>query len=76
MLLSRTRAYTAFRIGGATFAGLASAGWMLERLFDVTSPVDAVVNAIAGHAVLIAVNLLVVSLACRLLSPLLAQRTV
>ena len=68
MLMSRTRAYPILRIGGAVFAGVASAGWIVERLFDVATPVDAIVNAFARHALLIAVNLLAVSLACRLCS--------
>jgi hypothetical protein len=67
MLMSRTRAYPIFRIGGAVFAGSASIGWILERLFGVANPVDIIVNAFARHAFSIAVNLLVVSLACRLL---------
>jgi hypothetical protein len=67
MLMSRSRAYPILRISGAVFAGFASAGWIVERLFDVPTPVDTIVNAFARHALLIAVNLLAVSLACRLL---------
>ncbi len=67
MLLSRTHVYPLLRIGGAVFAGFASVGWMIQRLFQVETPVDAIVNAFARHALLIAVNLLVVSLVCRLL---------
>lgn len=40
MLMSRTRVYSVLRMGGAVFGGLASAGWMAERLFDVATPVD------------------------------------
>jgi hypothetical protein len=76
MLMSRTRAYTILRIGGAVFAGFASAGWMVERLFDVATPVDTIVNAFARHSLLIAVNLLVVSLASRLLLASRARQTV
>ncbi len=75
MLMSRTRAYPILRISGALFAGFASVGWIVERLFDVPTPVDTVVNAFARHALLIAVNLLVVSLACRFLPASRAQRT-
>jgi HupE / UreJ protein len=75
MLMSRTRGYLILRMGGAVFAGLASAGWIAERLFDVPTPVDLIVNAFARHALLIAVNLLVVSLACRLLLTSRVQRT-
>ena len=42
ILLSRTPAYGFLRIGGAVFAGVASAGWMVERLFGLRTPVDAV----------------------------------
>jgi hypothetical protein len=76
MLMSRTRAYPTLRIIGAVFAGFASLGWVVERLFDVATPVDAIVNALARHSLLIAVNLLVVSLACRLMLASRAQRTV
>jgi hypothetical protein len=62
MLMSRTRVYPILRMGGAVFAGLASAGWIIERLFDVTTPVEAIVNALARHALLIAAALLAVSL--------------
>ena len=66
MLMSRTRVYPILRMGGAVFPGLASTGWIAERLFGVQTPVNLIVNALARHALLIAVNLLVVSFACRL----------
>ncbi len=40
LLLSRTRTYPIFRIGGALFAGFASLGWISERLFDIHTSVD------------------------------------
>jgi hypothetical protein len=61
MLMSRTCAYPILRMGGAVFAVLASAGWIVERLFDVMTPVDAILNALARHALLIAAALLAVS---------------
>jgi hypothetical protein len=64
LLLSGTRAYTAFRLGGALFAGAASLGWMVERVFDVATPVDTVVNALARYGLWIAVVLFLVSVAC------------
>lgn len=67
MLMSRTRAYPVLRIGGAIFAGAASAGWIVERLFDVNGNVDILVNAFARHSLLIAVSLFAVSLTCKLL---------
>ena len=50
MLMSRTSAYPALRIGGAVFAGAASLGWMIERLFNVETPVDRIVDSLARHA--------------------------
>ena len=67
MLMSRTRAYSVLRIGGAILAGAAAAGWMVERLFGVDADVDLIVNAFARHSLSIAVNLFLVSLACRIL---------
>jgi hypothetical protein len=67
LMMSRTRAYPVLRIGGSILAGAASAGWMIERLFGVNANVDILVNAFAGHSLLIAVNLFLVSLTCRLL---------
>ncbi len=64
LLLSRTKGYSWVRIGGAVFAGMASSGWIAERLFDVQTPADTLVNAIARHALPAAVGLLLVSLAC------------
>jgi HupE / UreJ protein len=64
LLLSRTRAYSYLRIGGALFAGLASAGWIAERLFAVHNPVDLVVNSAAQFAPSIAAFLLLISLIC------------
>jgi hypothetical protein len=74
MLMSRTPAYPILRISGAVLAGFASAGWIVERLFEIPTPVDAIVNAFARHSLLIAVNLLAVSFACRLLLVSRAQR--
>jgi hypothetical protein len=65
LLMSRTRAYPFLRIGGAFFAGLASLGWIAERLSGMPhSSVDVVVGAIAHHAVWIAGALFLVSLIC------------
>jgi hypothetical protein len=68
ILMSRTQVYPLLRIGGAITGGLASIGWIFERLFDLATPVDAAMNALARHALLIAVNLLLVSLICRILA--------
>jgi hypothetical protein len=63
ILLSRTRAYGALRIGGALFAGFASLGWIAERLVGVHAHVDIVVNSVAHHGMWMAAVLLLISLA-------------
>ena len=68
LLMSRTRAYPFFRIGGAVFACAASSAWMTERLLNVQTPVDAVVIGIARRGMWEAVSLFVLSSACFLLA--------
>jgi HupE / UreJ protein len=67
ILMSRTPAYSIFRIGGAMFAAIASLGWLAERLWKLETPVDAVVNTLARHGLAIALTAFVASLACQLL---------
>ena len=50
VLLSRMRAYSVLRIGGALFAGLASLGWIAERVLNLHNSVDVVVNDVAHEA--------------------------
>jgi hypothetical protein len=64
VLLGVTRAYSVFRVGGGLFAVFASSCWIAERMLPVHTPVDAVLNDVAGHAVWIAVVLFVISLSC------------
>ena len=64
LLMSRTRAYPLFRIAGAMFACIASGTWLVERLLNVQTPVDSVVNLIAHRGILYAILLLLASLAC------------
>lgn len=67
LLLSRTHAYAILRIGGALFAGLASLGWIAERLLGAHTSVDVIVDGAAHHATWIAAGLFVVSLLAWLL---------
>jgi hypothetical protein len=67
LLMSRTPYYRWLRIGGATFAGAASIAWIAERLLNIRTSIDAIVNSIARHGICTAAVLLVVSLACRYL---------
>ena len=64
VIMSRTRAYSFVRISGALFAGLASTGWILERLFVVRSSVDIVVGVFSRHVIWIAGALFLASLGC------------
>jgi hypothetical protein len=75
MLMSRTRAYSLLRIGGALLAAAASLGWIVERLFDIETPVDTIVNVLARHALWIAAGFFVLSLVSRLLPSSRAQQT-
>jgi HupE / UreJ protein len=75
ILMSRTGAYSVFRVAGAIFAGAASAGWVAERLLGVNVGVDPIVNAFAQHSVLIAISLFLTSVTFGLLLSLRAQRT-
>jgi hypothetical protein len=74
MLMSRTRAYSFLRIGGALFAGTASLGWIAERIFGIETHVDTIVNVLARHAVWIAAGFFVLSVVNRLLTGLRAQQ--
>jgi hypothetical protein len=64
VILSRTPAYTAVRVAGALFAGFASLGWIADRLLNIHTSTDVVVNGAARHAVWIALSLFVVSVIC------------
>lgn len=61
ILLSRMRAYSILRIGGAMFAGVASSGWIAERMFDLHNPFAMVVESLAHHAIWIAVAVFLIS---------------
>jgi hypothetical protein len=67
ILLSKTAAYPVLRIAGAIFAGAASLGWMAERLLDIQTPVDTIVNGVARYALWGAAGLFLVSVACGIL---------
>ena len=65
LLLSRTPFFRWLRIGGVIFPGAASIAWIAERLINIQTSVDAIVNSVARHGVMAASVLLAVSLACR-----------
>jgi hypothetical protein len=73
LTLSRIRAYSLLRIGGAFFATLASVGWIVERVLDVQNVIDPLVQIAAHHAAWIAATLLLISLLSWLLRKLPAE---
>jgi hypothetical protein len=50
LLISRTVLYPTVRIAAGLAAGAASVAWIAERLFNVKTPVDTVVDAVAQHS--------------------------
>ena len=62
MLLSRTPLYTPFRRIGAAFAGFAASGWIIERSTDHPAGVDAVVDGLARHSLLLASSLFAIAI--------------
>ena len=64
LCLSRTRFYRFLRILGAAFACVASSLWILERVWQVQTPIDSLVNTIAQQGLLWAAALFLTSLAC------------
>ena len=62
VLLSRTPAYSILRIGGALFAALASAGWLVERLWNVHTSISFLVESVAQRAPQVAEILFAISL--------------
>ncbi len=57
ILLSRTRLYAPVRVTGAVFAGSAAAAWIVQRIWDVANPADAIVAALAQRGLWIAAGL-------------------
>jgi hypothetical protein len=64
LLLSRTRSYSALRIGGGLFAAFASMGWIAERALNVPTAIGPVVETAARYGGQIAGALFVISLSC------------
>jgi hypothetical protein len=64
LLLSQMRVYSVLRIAGALFAGIASVGWIAERLLGMHAPVDVLADSVARHAPWIAGGLFLLSVLC------------
>jgi hypothetical protein len=73
VLLSRARAYQFVRIGGALLAGIASLGWIAQRLLNLHNSVDLVIDGVTHRAVWIGGVLFVLSLLCWLLDKRIEQ---
>ena len=67
LLLSRTPVYGPVRLALALLAGGAAAGWTLERLLGLQTPVDAALDALAAQAPWLALTATLASLTCSLL---------
>ncbi|PTL75708.1 hypothetical protein DAT35_53865 [Vitiosangium sp. GDMCC 1.1324] len=50
LLWSRAPGFTVLRITGAGVGGAAACGWIIERAFDVSTPLGTWVEAASGHA--------------------------
>jgi hypothetical protein len=66
LLIGRTRAYPFLRTAGALYTGLASAGWMVERVLGMHNSVDIVVSGVARYAIWLAGVLFLISAVCGL----------
>jgi hypothetical protein len=53
LILAKTPAYSFVRWGGGVFAGLAALGWIAERAFRARNPMNAAVNGLGSHALLL-----------------------
>jgi len=65
ILLSRTRLYPGVRTAGAVFAGSVAITWIVQRLWDIPNPADALVMALAQRAVWVAAGLTLLGLIAR-----------
>jgi HupE / UreJ protein len=54
VLLSRSEAYPALRIGGASFAAVAACGWLGERALKLQNPVAPVVDLVFQRGIYVA----------------------
>jgi hypothetical protein len=68
LLLSRTRAYVPIRLGGAFIAAVAATAWILQRLLEVRTPVDAIAGVVSTLGPWLAGLLFLAGLACWFLS--------
>lgn len=62
ILLSRTKLYTAIRLTGAGFGGIAALGWIANRAFSLPNPIEPAVETIARHALWLIPILAIISL--------------
>ncbi|QRO01238.1 hypothetical protein JRI60_20505 [Archangium violaceum] len=65
LLLARTRAYHAFRIGGALTAGVLASGWLLERTAGLPNPTGPAVAWMERHPLVLLIALAFAAIAAR-----------
>jgi hypothetical protein len=74
ILLSRTRLYPSIRTAGAQLAGAIALVWIVQRVWDLPNPTDALVMAIAQRAGWIAAGLTLLGIVARGFPALRADR--
>lgn len=62
ILLARTKFYPLVRIIGAVFGGVAALGWIGQRAFGWSNPIEPFVNALAAHPLWIVATLAAIAL--------------
>ncbi|PKG23317.1 HupE/UreJ family protein [Niallia nealsonii] len=76
LLLSVTKVYSLVRIIGSLFAIFASAGWILDRAFSISTPVDTIVNALAQNVTWFVALLAIISIASLLFNKIIKKTPV
>ena len=69
VLLSRTPAYSFFRIAGATITAIAAVAWLFERAAGWNNPIGPYVELVAAHPVLLLTSLAAFSVIAWLVKP-------
>ncbi|MDC0710404.1 HupE/UreJ family protein [Stigmatella sp. ncwal1] len=69
LLLARTRAYQAFRVGGSLTAGVLASGWLIERTVGIPNPTGLALMWIEHHPVLLLLALAFSAIVARASEP-------
>jgi HupE / UreJ protein len=69
VLLSRSRVYGPFRVGGAALTSIAAAAWFAERALGWTNPIAPLVESLASNALWLLGGLVVLTIAVTMTKP-------